>query len=298
MLSVKPWKTEAILRLGMGVFVCIYAGALLLSGIHASGTTRAGAGFYTLLVLSLGCLVTTLVLLRRPWGFEDIMRRLMVLMACFYAGLFLGAWVQQMAGPVGESIGRMLAGVFCFQGAALVLASCFLRDHQTTWTEGFGLSNRWAHAILLGVLVACLFLPIGYGLQKLSAEAMLHLPRLRLKPEEQQAVQTLAATTNWLHRWAFGLVTVLLVPPAEETLFRGVLYPWIKQAGLPRVALWGTSLVFALVHFNLVSFLPLMVFALLLTALYERTDNLLAPVTAHAMFNALNFALLCLIDRT
>jgi len=42
---------------------------------------------------------------------------------------------------------------------------------------------------------------------------------------------------------------------------------------------------------------PLFVLAILLTALYERTDNLLAPITAHALFNTFNFALLYLLDR-
>ena len=41
--------------------------------------------------------------------------------------------------------------------------------------------------------------------------------------------------------------------------------------------------------------MPLAVLALVLTALYERTDNLLAPITAHALFNALNFATLLVI---
>jgi hypothetical protein len=49
---------------------------------------------------------------------------------------------------------------------------------------------------------------------------------------------------------------------------------------------------------NLVTFLPLAVLALVLTALYERTNNLLAPIMAHALFNALNFAALFLIEQT
>jgi membrane protease YdiL (CAAX protease family) len=91
-----------------------------------------------------------------------------------------------------------------------------------------------------------------------------------------------------------GFVTILLAPLAEEVLFRGILYPWIKQIGFPRLALWGTSLLFAVVHMNLVTLLPLLLLALLLAQLYERTDNLLAPISAHALFNALNFGLLCL----
>ena len=37
--------------------------------------------------------------------------------------------------------------------------------------------------------------------------------------------------------------------------------------------------------------------ALLLTALYELTDNLLAPIVAHALFNALNFITLFFVEH-
>jgi hypothetical protein len=58
--------------------------------------------------------------------------------------------------------------------------------------------------------------------------------------------------------------------------------------GFPRLALWSTSLVFAAIHGNLSAFVPLVVLAVVLALLYEYTDNLLAPITAHATFNAVN----------
>jgi membrane protease YdiL (CAAX protease family) len=97
---------------------------------------------------------------------------------------------------------------------------------------------------------------------------------------------------TWRNRLALGLVTILLVPVAEEIFFRGILYPWLKQIGFPRLALWGTAVMFAALHMNLVTFVPLMILALVLTSLYERTENLLAPIAAHGLFNAMNFALL------
>jgi membrane protease YdiL (CAAX protease family) len=42
------------------------------------------------------------------------------------------------------------------------------------------------------------------------------------------------------------------------------------------------------------NFLPLFVLALVLTVLYEKTNNLLAPIAAHSAFNAVNFAMLLL----
>jgi membrane protease YdiL (CAAX protease family) len=94
-----------------------------------------------------------------------------------------------------------------------------------------------------------------------------------------------------------GATAVLLAPVAEEMMFRGILYPVIKQVGYPRLALWGTSLLFAAVHLNAVTFVPLTVLALVLTALYERTNNLLAPIAAHLLFNALNFGMLLLLQQ-
>jgi membrane protease YdiL (CAAX protease family) len=88
------------------------------------------------------------------------------------------------------------------------------------------------------------------------------------------------------------MFAVVLAPVAEEFIFRGMLYPFVKQLGYPRLAWLGVSFVFALVHLNGAIFLPLFVLALALTWLYEKTDNLLAPITAHALFNAANLTLL------
>jgi membrane protease YdiL (CAAX protease family) len=42
----------------------------------------------------------------------------------------------------------------------------------------------------------------------------------------------------------------------------------------------------------MVTFVPLTFFAMVLILLYESTDNLLAPIAAHSMFNLANFLLL------
>src|SRR5450759_3774056 len=84
---------------------------------------------------------------------------------------------------------------------------------------------------------------------------------------------------------------VLLAPVAEEFIFRGMLYPFVKQLGSPRYALFGISAIFALIHLDAGTLVPLFVLALALTWLYEKTDNLLAPITAHALFNAANLVL-------
>ena len=255
--------------------------------------------FYPLAAVAMSCLVATLMLISKPWRLETFTQRMVALVICAYGGLFLGMWMQRLSGVTGTeaSIWRMSIATLSFQGAGLVLVARFLREHQTSWAEGFGFLNQRRQAVLVGLLAAVIFLPLGWGLQQASALVMTHLPHFRIEPQEQLPVHALRVSVSWAGRLAFGAVAVLVAPVAEEVLFRGILYPAIKQAGHPRLALWGTVLLFAAIHMNMVTFLPLAVLALVLTALYERTNNLLAPITAHVLFNALNFATLLVLQQ-
>jgi membrane protease YdiL (CAAX protease family) len=293
MLSAKPWKLDAVIRLLLSVFICIYAGSLAAAVMHyAQSGGKAGFKFYPAAAAAFVFLAAALFMSRKGWALENIMKRLMTLLGCFYAGLLLGAWAQQMASPDRSEVpsaGQMVITVLSFQGAALVFIALFLREHRAGWAEAFGFYNRWPRAVLAGIVAACVFLPIGFRLQQLSGQLIGRFSHL--KPEEQLPVQTLRGAVSWGDRLMLGVVTILLVPVAEEMLFRGILYPWIKRIGFPRLAVWGTALAFAAMHLNLETLLPLFVLALALIALYEWTDNLLAPISAHALFNALNFAL-------
>lgn len=259
---------------------------------YAQSGGKAGFKFYPAAAAAFVFLAAALVMSRKGWALENIKKRLAMLLGCFYAGLLLGAWAQQMASadrPEVPSSGQMVITVLSFQGAALVFIALFLREHRAGWAEAFGFHNRWPRAVLAGIVAACVFLPIGFRLQQLSGQLIGRFSHMKL--EEQLPVQTLRGAVSWGDRFILGVVTILLVPVAEEMLFRGILYPWIKRIGFPRLAVWGTALAFAAMHLNLETLLPLFVLALALIALYEWTDNLLAPISAHALFNALNFAL-------
>jgi membrane protease YdiL (CAAX protease family) len=302
MLSAKPWKADATIRLVLSVMVCVYAGGVLLSaGHYVKAGGKAGPWlYYPLASVAMTCLVTLLVLIGKPWPAEVFGRRMLALLGCAYSGLFVGAWVQRLAGENAAevSIWRMVAATLCFQGAGLFLIARFLREQQSSWTAGFGLLSRPRLAVLLGLMAVAIFLPLGWELQQVSAVVMTHLPHFKLEPKEQLPVQALRESMSWGGRMTFGAAAVLLAPVTEEMLFRGVLYPAIKQAGYPRLALWSTSLLFAAVHLNAVTFVPLATLALVLTGLYEWTDNLLAPITAHVLFNAVNFAKLLTMQQS
>ena len=290
------------MRLGMSVIICIFAGSLVMSLQHyVSARPKVSPMLFLPITLAaFAGTAGTLALISKPWPPEALGRRLVSLLLCAYSALLLGLWAQHLSGVGGSetSIWRVVIASLSFQGAALILIARFLREHQVGWSEAFGFANGRRKALLLGALVALIFLPLGWGLQQASAFVMTHLPLFKLQPEEQLPVRVLRASMSWPGRITLGVAAILLAPLAEEILFRGILYPAIKQAGYPRLALWGTVLLFAVVHFNAATFVPLAGLALFLTALYERTDNLLAPIIAHSLFNALNFMTLFLIEQT
>jgi len=295
MTLAKPWKPEAIARLLLGLLVCIYGGSLAgcVLRFWQVGGKASGRVFYPLAVVAMACLAITLVLLRRPMRLEQMLSRLTAVLAVCYSGFLVGLWAQKYGPTTDPSTGQMVVSILCSHGAGLLLVGRFLREHELDWTEAFGLGAGRRQAIALGLVAACLFLPMGWGIEQAAAWALNHLAPAAMKPEEQRAVHVLRTAASWGERGALGALTVFLVPVAEEVFFRGILYTMVKQAGFERLALWGTAGVFALIHFNLLTFLPLLALALVLTVLYERTGNLLAPIMAHSLFNALNFALLC-----
>ena len=293
MLSVKPWKASTIVRLTLCMVACFFCGAMLISVLHhAHVSPTRDMKFYRLAASAIGCAATAMVFVYRPWNPDNVASRLGGYLVCLYGSIFLGTWAQKTAEALGPSVSQMIIAALSFQGAALVLIPHFLKEQGLSWNEAFGFCNNLRRAVMVGVILACVFLPVGILLQWLSAEIIVRVPYLQLKPQEQEAVQTLEMAVTWFNRVALGAITILLAPAAEEMLFRGIIYPAVKQAGFPRLALWGSALLFAAFHVNLVTFLPLVVLALALTLIYERTDNLLAPITAHALFNAMNFVIL------
>jgi membrane protease YdiL (CAAX protease family) len=293
MLTPKPWKLESMIRLLFSVVICVSAGSVLAALVlHDGHAIKLDWKLGMITGGSFGFMIAALVLIRGPWQVERMQVRLIVLLICFYAAFILGAWAVKITGrpEVGPSTGQMIIASLSFQGAALVLVALLLKDHHIAWRAAFGFANNWPLALVLGLLAACVFFLIGRPLEQVSYNIIERLPAgWHLNPEEQLPVQTLRTASGWLEHLVLGVVTIVLAPAAEEVLFRGILYPWIKQAGFPRLALWGTSLVFAAIHLNAMAFLPLLVLALLLTALYERTDNLFAPIATHSFFNAINF---------
>jgi membrane protease YdiL (CAAX protease family) len=84
------------------------------------------------------------------------------------------------------------------------------------------------------------------------------------------------------------LVVVAIVAPfSEEVFFRGFLYSAFKKSWGINAALFLSSFLFALVHLELYSFIPLMIIGWLLAYLFEKTKSLLPAIFLHGVYNLL-----------
>jgi uncharacterized protein len=95
----------------------------------------------------------------------------------------------------------------------------------------------------------------------------------------------------WL-KAAFVATGTVAAPIGEEALFRGVIYRAIRARWGIRAAIFGSSLLFAASHINLLSVGVIFVIGILLAVAYERTGSLWATLLMHCVYNGLMFTLL------
>lgn len=104
----------------------------------------------------------------------------------------------------------------------------------------------------------------------------------------QDVVEFLQNAPSSRDRTAVLVMAVAIAPLAEETIFRGYLYPAGKKYFGPFLSAMVTAGVFAALHGHLASVPALFALALCLTLSYEKTGSLLVPIIMHAVFNAVS----------
>lgn len=90
------------------------------------------------------------------------------------------------------------------------------------------------------------------------------------------------------HGWQIvALHAVLVAPVAEETCFRGLLYPALRQLRGPRYAILLTAVVFGLVHVLPAVVVPMVLFGAAMAWLCETNGSYVPCLLAHIAFNGL-----------
>lgn len=143
-----------------------------------------------------------------------------------------------------------------------------------------GVSGRW---VLFGVGVGLLGWLVNRGVVLLY---------FWVTGDASNPQEGLAGTSNGT-ALQFALVVVLgglFVPFAEELLFRGVLYGWLRRWGVV-LATVVSALVFGLFHVAPLIVIGAAVIGALNAVLYEKSGSIWPAVVAHAANNVLLFAI-------
>ncbi|MEI8233685.1 MAG: CPBP family intramembrane glutamic endopeptidase [Verrucomicrobiota bacterium] len=161
----------------------------------------------------------------------------------------------------------------------------FLRARGLSVTRLFGL--RPARPLAVAATGAGLFLaalPLVYA----SFVLVQWAGGTEMEPQEITRFFTQAVERrDWGRILLAGGMAAFAAPLTEEFLFRGYFYGTLRRhlGALPALLL--VSALFASIHMNGGTLLPLFVLAACLTLAYEATGSLWTPICIHALFNTL-----------
>jgi membrane protease YdiL (CAAX protease family) len=85
---------------------------------------------------------------------------------------------------------------------------------------------------------------------------------------------------------------IIIAPICEEIFFRGGIFKSFAQKGYVIFGVLFSSLIFATVHFDILSFPVYFVFGVILALTYLKTNFLVSSIIAHAINNAVAFYLI------
>jgi len=163
--------------------------------------------------------------------------------------------------------GGMLAGVVFFR-LALRREEKKPSTPKPIWARGLA-----TFLIALPLVGAAAF--IWQGLLRLCG----------IEIHEQDIVSLFAETDSPLMLSGMALLAVVSAPVTEELVFRAGLFRFLRTRTPRWVALALPALLFAAVHANLASFIPLAGLGLVFALAYERSGTIAVPILAHALFN-------------
>lgn len=103
--------------------------------------------------------------------------------------------------------------------------------------------------------------------------------------QEHLGIDRLLESGVW---WLTSGLIIIGAPLGEELLFRGAFLSSLRVAITDKWAILISAVCFALVHFYMVQFIPVLASGIILGFLFTSNNNLVRPVIAHAVVNAIS----------
>ena len=237
------------------------------------------------------------------WRTNQLGDQVIMMCGLLVSGMVASVVVTLLGASAGGSLTSGASLLAMLTGSAVTLGAWLMvRQPEPTGmdTRGTMPTSRAVVAGLIGLAIVWPWVSLVANIGNLVQSA------LGGATPPDVAHRTLDALREHVHEpsaWGVALVVVTLTPLTEEVVWRGAVQQALKRLGIPRLAAIGcTAVLFALVHWNAVpdasrlSALPaLAMLGFALGWLMERTGRLIAPVVAHAAFNAANLLLFSML---
>ena len=182
-----------------------------------------------------------------------------------------------------------IASGIIIQLAMIVLIVWFTLRRGTSLSSAFDRKDHSAQKKLGRGLICFFAVMPAVVIANLLAQQL--LSELNIEAPQQEIFDQLSGGMSpWVLIGGFILAAVG-APISEELIFRGVALPIAAKHFGTVPAIFAVSVVFAAIHFNVSSSIPLFVLAIGLSLAYIYTQSIIVPIVMHASFNAFNLCI-------
>jgi membrane protease YdiL (CAAX protease family) len=221
------------------------------------------------------------------WDWTDLLAYLPAVAAAYLVIGSLMVGITQAVDQALPATARTAVESFANQAGAYLAALAVLyvlvslRRGLTLADLGWRLPRRfgrlsWWPWLLIAVVAAAAAYFIAEWLGSLSIQLLPNSPNTQCTTVRDQYGGYVAV--------AIPLVCVI-APLAEESIFRGFIYGWLRRHLTVLPALVIGAAIFSAAHLVLVLALPLFAVGIILGLLYEYSDSLLPGAIVHGLFN-------------
>jgi membrane protease YdiL (CAAX protease family) len=212
-------------------------------------------------------------------------------LACVLAGYFLLGIASSSDEPRVVTKELILAGGLIYLVLAVFVVTFFRMRGLDVW-DLFGLKRvRWWPEVGIAVVGLLAVYPL------VSLSSWIVRSEMGDSVTGDSTVEFLKNTRDPATLLAAGVLVIIIAPCVEELLFRGLLYGVAKRYAGRLAAAVTTSVLFAAIHLNPASWVPLFFLSLAFTLGYERTGSLWTPILMHLLFNGAQFLILLLFPQ-
>lgn len=220
----------------------------------------------------------TEIIKERSWSTQQVICLLSSLFLLYIAAGFTGRLFYEEEIPVARLIITLIIYTILITEIGIIN-----RRNGNNWDRSLGMGFRNLHHLKMAPVIYLAAMPF---LMIITKGWHLLLERITTSEVELQDVaKIISQELGWLEI-SYIVVAIFIAPILEELMFRGIILPYFTQRVGLKISTVFVSILFAVMHFHLPSFIPLLMLSALLCFAYWRTSSLWVCIGIHMIFNS------------